>query len=292
LERKNIVSDKKNSSAPEHVPKVKLVKQAKISLIWIVPIAAAAAAGWLIFNNVRQSGTRITILFADGQGLEAGQTAIRFRGVQVGDVRAIGLTKDGGHVEVVARLNQSADLLARDGSKFWVVRPEVGAGGFHGLETIVSGSYIQVQPGNGAPQKNFTGLEEPPFVKSSEGGIEFIVTTPRTGSLSQGSPVYFRGIEVGAVQYLDLSPDKSLVNVHVHVNKRYESLVRMSSKFWNAGGINMELKLFGIDFSAESLKSLVAGGLAFANPPPVGPPATNDSTFKLYEKPERAWEER
>ena len=285
-------NDKKNSPAPEHVPKAKIVKQAKFSLIWIVPIAAAAAAGWLIFNSVRQSGTRITILFADGQGLEASQTAIRFRGVQVGDVRSIGLTKDGQHVEVVARLSQSAELLARGGSQFWIVRPQVGAGGFHGLETIVSGSYIQVQPGNGPPQKKFIGLEEEPFIKSSEGGIDFVVTALHAGSLSRGSPVYFRGLEVGSVEYLELNKDGSLLNVHVHVDKRYASLVRTSSKFWNAGGINVQLKFIGIEFSAESFKSLIAGGLAFANPDPVGPPATNDCTFKIYEKPERAWEDR
>jgi paraquat-inducible protein B len=235
-------------------------------------------------------GPVISIRFNDGNEIQANQTTLRYRGVHVGDVLSVQLAKDAQHVEVRARLNRSAESLARDGSVFWIVRPEVGAGGLHGLETIVSGPYIQVQPGEGREQKKFIGAEEPPILESSEGGLEIILTTPTLGSLTVGAPVYYRGMEVGSVRYFVLGKDSTAVNVHVLIETDFAPLVRTDSQFWNAGGIGVHFGLFsGFNMSAESLKALVIGGIAFATPPSPGTLASNGCVFPLNEKVDKQW---
>lgn len=276
------------SSSAAPLPRAKIRRQSKFNLVWLIPVIAAAAAAWLIFNSVRQSGPLITIEFNEANDMKANQTMLRYRGVRVGDVRSVKLSRDSQHVEVQVRLDKSAENLARDGSLFWIVRPEVGAGGLHGLETIVSGPYLQVQPGTGAPQKKFTGAERPPISKTS-GALEIIVTTPQIRTLNAGSPVFYRGLEVGKVLYLALGEDSTLANVHLLIETNFAPLVRADSKFWNAGGINVDLKLFGINFNAESLKSMVIGGIAFATPPPPGILATNGTVFPLNEKLDEKW---
>src|SRR5277367_778456 len=182
------------------IPNARLKKRAKLSLIWLVPTVAAAAAGWLVFRNLEKIGPTISIQFDDGSGLVANQTVIRYRGVNIGSVRSVQLSADTEHVDVAARLDSSAKMLARNGSIFWVVRPEVGAGGLSGLETIVSGPYIQVEPGGkpGPKQDKFKGAMEAPILPLPGGGTEFILRTPRAGSLTDASPVYYRGIAVGS----------------------------------------------------------------------------------------------
>jgi len=208
----------------------------------------------------------------------------------VGDVLSVQLTKDAQHVEMRARLDKSAESLARDGSVFWIVRPEVGAGGLHGLETIVSGPYIQVQPGSGREQKNFIGAEKPPILETSKGGLEIILTTPNLGSLTVGAPVYYRGMEVGLVRYFVLGKDSTEVDVHILIETDFAPLVRTDSKFWNAGGVGVHFGLFsGFSMSAESLKALVIGGIAFATPPSPGILATNGVIFPLNEKVDKKW---
>src|ERR1700689_3096496 len=165
-----------DDSESRDLPQAKIKKQSRISMIWIVPLVAAIAGGWLVFKYVRQMGPAISIQFADGNEIKANQTTLRYRGVRVGDVLSVQLAKDAQYVEVQARLDKSAESLARDGSIFWIVRPEVGAGGLHGLETIVSGPYIQVQPGDGREQKKFIGAEEPPILNQSKKGLEIILT--------------------------------------------------------------------------------------------------------------------
>jgi paraquat-inducible protein B len=272
------------------LPQARIKRQPRVSIIWIVPLAAAIAGGWLVFKYVRQMGPVISIQFSDGNEIKANQTTLQYRGARVGGVLSVKLTHDLEHVEVQARLDKSAESLARDGSVFWVVRPEVGAGGLHGLETIVSGPYIQVQPGSGKEQKKFIGAEKPPILKTSDGELEIILTTPSLGSLTVGSPVYYRGMEVGSVRYFVLGKDSTAVNIHVLIETNYAPLVRTDSKFWNAGGIGVHFGIFsGFSMSAESFKALVIGGIAFATPQSPGIPVTNGVAFPLNDKVDRKW---
>jgi paraquat-inducible protein B len=286
---KSLNPPKKDDLAPRDLPRAKIKKQARISVIWIVPLIAAIAAGWLVYKNVHESGPVITIQFSDGSGLQANQTVLKYRGVRIGEVRSVQLAGDPAHVEVEVRLTAWAKNLAREGSVFWIVRPEVGAGGLSGLETIVSGPYIQVQPGGGREQKNFIGAEEPPILNQSKSGLEIVLTTPQINTLSIGSPIYYRGIEVGDVEYFVLSTNSTQVEIHALIEPAFAPLVRTDSEFWNAGGISMRLKFFGINVSAENFKSLVIGGIAFATPPPPGILASNGGIFPLNEKADDKW---
>lgn len=281
--------EKKDATTTNDLPRAKIKKHPRPVFIWIVPLIAAIAAGELIFKYVRAIGPLITIQFSDGNGLQANQTVIKYHGVRVGEVRSVELAADTVHVEVQARLAASAKYLAREGSQFWIVRPQVGAGGLHGLETIVSGPYIQVQPGGGQPQKKFTGAEEPPILKTSKSGLEIILTAPQIKTLSIGSPVYYRGIEVGTVEYFVLDTNATQVKIHLLIKPGFAPLVRTGTKFWNAGGISVRLKLLGISISAETFKSLIIGGIAFATPSIPGDVVSNGCTFQLNEKVDEKW---
>jgi paraquat-inducible protein B len=280
---------KKDEPVPRDLPQARIRKQTRISVVWLVPLIAAIAAGWLILRNVRETGPLIRIQFSDGSGLQGNQTVLKYRGARIGEVRSVRLAKDTAHVEVKVRLAVSAKSLAREGSVFWIVRPEVGAGGLSGLETIVSGPYIQVQPGRGKEQKDFIGAEEPPILDQSKNGLEIILTTPQINTLSIGSPVYYRGTEVGAVEYFLLSTNATQVEIYVLIKPAFAPLVRADSQFWNAGGISVSLRLFGINVSAENIKSLVIGGIAFATPSPPGALSANGSVFQLNEKADDKW---
>jgi paraquat-inducible protein B len=272
-------------------PSAVIKKRAKLSLIWLVPAVAAIVAAVLVFQNVKKIGPTITIRFEDGGGLQANQTVVRYRGVQVGSLRSVELTKDTKHVEAVVRLNRSASRLARTGTIFWVVRPEVGAAGLRGLETIVSGVYIQAQPGKetGPEQKQFVGLEDPPVIPPPLDGIEYVLRTPANASLNEGSPIYYRGIEVGSVRYLQLSADSTTVDIHVSIKTNFAPLVRNETEWWNAGGIKVNFHFFGIDVGAENFKSLIVGGIAFATPTNYSSIAQSGKIFPLHDKSEEKW---
>ena len=280
-----------SSQAAGELPKARVRPRPKFSFIWLVPLAAAIAAAWLVWAQIRAHGPLITITFVDGSGLQANQTVLKYRGVPVGTVRSVQLAKDLDHVEVEVRLQRTSAGLAKEGSRFWIVRPSVSSGGLHGLETIVSGPYLQGEPGasSGRYQKQFTGDEQAPVEATENGRFELVVTTPQITTLSIGSPVYYRGVEVGSVSYFLLSDDAKQINIHLLIETNFAPLVRTDTKFWNAGGIAFHLKLSGVNISAENIKSLIIGGIAFATPDNPGPQAQPGTIFPLSSKVEPDW---
>ena len=272
----------------EDVPKARVRRRRVFRLIWMVPVMALAVAAYLIFNRWQDYGPQIFVTFSDGAGLRPGQTAVRYRGVPVGEVTGVTLSKDEKSAVVRIRLTKSGEGMAREGSRFWIVRPRVGFGQITGLTTVLSGPEINVIPGKpGAPlQSEFTGLETPP--SSIEGGLRVVLRAEHP-KMRQDAPVYYRGVEVGVVQRIDLAPNALSADVHVVIFPRYAALVREGSAFWDVSGLNIKAGLLkGLEVELESLRSFLSGGIEFASPPGT-PRAKPGTVFFLHGEPKKEW---
>lgn len=261
----------------------------RVSAAWLVPLMAAIVAGFLVYDHRRHAGPTITIAFTDGAGVKVGQTEIRYRGVPIGEVRGIDLSPDLSHVVVTAQLRHSAAAVAREGSVFWIVRPQVGPVSISGLSTVLTGPYIEVLPGRGQTQTSFSGVDHPSPTLNRR-GLTFVLATANMGSVRTGSPIYYRGIEVGTVVGAHLNRDATSAHVDVFIDQPHTRLVRIGSRFWSVSGLDIHVGLFkGLDISLESLRSLAVGGVAFATPDVGGAPAKAGTTFVLHEQAEKAW---
>ncbi len=273
------------------LPKAVIKKARPAWLLWLVPLAAAALCVWFVYRDYVATGPLITIYFQNTEGLEAGNTSVQYRGSQVGVVKSLSLAPDLKHVKVTARLDGSAKDLAREGSIFWIVRPELKVGTISGLRTIVSGEYITVQPGHGAETNSFTAASEAP-PDPQPGALLITIRAPSLDSLREHSPIFYRGVEVGEVLGDQLSEDAAGVLIRARIRQEYAPLVRGNSKFWNAGGVDFKFGLFkGAEVSAESASTLLSGGIAFATPPEPAQAVTNGAVFDLYEKPKDGWKD-
>jgi paraquat-inducible protein B len=259
-------------------------------VMWIVPVVAALVAGYLVYDQVRDWGPTITIRFKDGSGLKAGRTPIQYNGVRIGEVKLVKLSDDLREVVVEARLLRSAASVAREGSLFWIARLGTELQDFSNLGTVITGVYIQVLPGSGQPKSDFVGVEDSQAALEPD-GLEIVLHTSRLGSLKPSSPVYYRGIQVGAVRTVRLSSDATQAEIVLQIKPRYVKLVRSSSKFWNASGAEVKLGLFsGLEVNVESLKSLVGGGIVFATQfDPKSKQERNGAKFPLYDQPMKEW---
>ncbi len=256
--------------------------------LWLLPVAAAGVCAFFLLHDFVFTGPTITIYFQSVDGLEEQNSPVMYRGVKIGQVESLRLTKGEDGVAARAKLDDSAGDVARQGSIFWIVRPELRLGSISGLRTIVSGSYITVQPGTGERTNLFAGAEQAPLAPIKAVQFEFL--TDDLGSLEAQSPIFYRGIQVGEVTAFHLADDSSAVRVEGRVREEYAPLVRVNSKFWNAGGINVHAGLFsGLQISAESAQTVVSGGIAFATPPDYGPAATNGTVFVLNKQETDDW---
>jgi paraquat-inducible protein B len=272
----------------DELPKARIEKNWKTYLIWLVPLGAAALAGWFIYSNLVKGGPTLHIFFDNAAGLERGKSQLKYRGAQIGEVKDIKLTSDFHQVEITVALDSSAARIAREGSRFWIVKPEVGAQEIRALRTIVSGNYIEVEPGQGAEQTKFHGLPAVPVIGPKD-ALRVILLSETLGSLKPRSPVFYRGIQVGEAVTCELGHAAQTIETTLEINRRYARLVRMNSKFWNAGGIQVGLNLSGINLAAQSTEALLSGGVAFATPNISEKESPQGTSFRLYDKPENAW---
>jgi paraquat-inducible protein B len=259
--------------------------------IWIVPILAAALAGYYFYGRAQERGEKIVVLFEDASGLKPGETPVEYRGVQVGQVNRMWLTDDRSQVYVEIRIQKPVEDIAKEGAKFWVERPDFSGGNFSGFSTFFSGPFVQVIPGDGAPTTQFTGLNSAP-ITTEKNSLHIVLHGAQVPHLQVDSPVYFRGMVVGEVESVKLGPDATQVDVHVVIHARYSTLVRTNSQFWNVSGADLKGGIFtGISFKLESLRSLISGGIVFASPDKdMGPPANPGAEFDLHDEAKKDWQ--
>ncbi len=270
------------------LPRARIEKNWQTRLFWLAPIGAAALAGWFIYSEVFRTGPTLHILFDDAQGLQPGKSQMEYRGAQIGTVKDIKLTPDQHHVDVTVSLTGPAKNVAREGSRFWIVRAQLSVEQIEAPQTLVSGNYITVDPGNGKPQTGFIGLPESPILEPP-GDLNIVLITEKLGSVKKRTPVFYRGIQVGEVRQYDLGPASQTVSITLQIRKDFAPLVRMNSMFWNAGGLDVSIGLRGADISAQSAQTLISGGIAFATPDTAQQQALPGTSFRLYDKPEDTW---
>lgn len=254
-------------------------------LIWLLPALVAVIGLSLLIHGWLSRGPSIDITFQTADGLDTNKTQVKYKNVVIGTASNIRLSPDRDHVVVTVDLNDDAAKFATKGSRFWVVRPRIGAGGVSGVGTLFSGSFIAADVGNTQIQQtHFKGLETPPSVLHGVPGKQFVLHADDLGSLDIGSPIYYRRIQVGHVASYELDPDGRHVSLRVFIDSPNDKYVTGDTRFWNASGFDVALGSDGLKVQTQSLTSILAGGIAFGQPMRrVQPPAADENaSFQLF----------
>ncbi len=279
----------------QQYPTAQIKPKPRFSLIWLIPLLAALIAGWLVFKYYSERGSIITITFNNAAGIEAKKTPIRYKDVQVGKVKKINLSNDLKKVTVTAEIFPEMASHLGEETRFWIEKPRVTLKGISGLDTLLSGVHISLDPGkvegvDNIIQEHYDGLASPPIFTSGEEGTLLTLNTQNLGSLSAGSPVYYHKINVGEVISFKLNEaasasSKQTVDVSIYIRAPYDKNIKTNTRFWNASGIDVNLTSSGVSVQMESLTSLLIGGVAFETPAnELGYTLDgNMVTFKLYD---------
>lgn len=288
-----VTSDKVRPDSPpteekpphNEVPEVLAHTSCGLPVIWLLPLIAVLIGAWLTYKTITEKGPDITITFQTADGLVADKTRIKYKAVEVGRVVSVQLTEDLTEVIVGARMSQSSEVLLLENAKFWVVRPRLSLRGISGLDTLVAGAHIELEPGHGDPARAFVGLETPRVVRMDAPGKQYVLMTETLGSLDIGSPLYYRDIPAGEVLGYTLSKDDNNVEVHLFIRAPYHRLVQENTRFWKVSGVDFSINAEGITVNTESLQSLLMGGLAFDTPETLKKSSTirDNHLFWLYD---------
>ncbi|MEA1064680.1 intermembrane transport protein PqiB [Erwinia sp. HR93] len=265
--------------------KARVKKVKSWSPVWIFPIITALIGAWILFYHYSHQGPMVTLITTNAEGIVGGKTAIKSRSVDVGKVESVVLTDDLHHVEIKARLNSGMDKLLRNDSVFWVVKPQIGREGVTGLSTLLSGAYIELQPGKkGEKPARYELLDSPPLAPPDAKGIRITLDSDKAGQLNPGDPVLFRGYRVGSVETSEFDATSRSIHYQLFISAPNDRLVTSNVRFWKDSGIAVDMSSSGMRVEMGSLTTLFSGGVSFDVPEGStwGEPVENRSEFHLY----------
>jgi paraquat-inducible protein B len=270
-----------SAGAPQAIVRAR----ARPSIVWLIPLIAAAVGLYLAYWAWSEQGPTVTIIFDSAEGLEAGQTKLKYKEVDVGIVESVELTEDLRKVRVTASLVKGLSRYLSENTRFWVVRARVSAGEVTGLGTVLSGAYIAVDPSTeGEWTRQFDGLEKAPAMTSDKPGTLFNLRAQELGSIDVGSPVYYRWLRVGQVASYALDEAGERISVQVFIEAPHDARVRSTTRFWNASGFDASITAEGIQIDSPSVISMLVGGIAFETPATVtvAQDVPENMIFELY----------
>ncbi|TNV21681.1 intermembrane transport protein PqiB [Buttiauxella sp. B2] len=270
-----------NKSGEAKVTKVK-----NWSPIWIFPIVTVLIGAWILFYHYSHQGPEVTLITTNAEGIEGGKTTIKSRSVDVGVVESAVLSDDLLHVEITARMHSGMEKLLHKDSVFWVVKPQIGREGISGLSTLLSGAYIELQPGTkGAKPARYDLLDAPPLAPPDAKGIRITLDSNKAGQLSPGDPVLFRGYRVGSVETSTFDPAKRAISYQLFIGAPNDRLVTSNVRFWKDSGVAVDLSSQGMRVEMGSLTTLFSGGVSFDVPESLeqGEPVSPGSEFRLFD---------
>lgn len=255
----------------------------RLSATWLIPIAALIVSLAVAWNSYRSRGPLIEIEFDFAEGIAAEETQLRFKNYPVGVVESVDFTDDLGKVVVGVRVDRDVAGYIDEDAKFWLVSAQVGPRGITGLDTVLSGAFIEGawDANQGERRSAFTALANPPLTPMDAPGMHIRLRAPNGGSMAVGSPLLFKQIPVGTIEAIELT-DAGDVMVSAFIEAPHDERLTTLTRFWNASGFSIDIGAAGASLRVDSLAALVQGGISFDNLQSGGDPIEQNQVYQLY----------
>ncbi len=269
---------------PVRIESVRKTLMQRFSIVWVIPFLALAAALIVAWQTYSERGPLIEIEFKNGAQIAKRETELRYRDVTVGVVEDVKFANDLSAVIASVRVDKEVAPYIDALSTFWVVRPELTTRGVSGLDTVLSGVYIEGSWDSeiGPKQTRFSGLSDAPLFNSGREGLQIALKTTPGGSLTDNSPITFRGIEVGRVGKAQISKQGNFAIAEAIIFEPHTNLISPTTRFWETSGFTFSVGPSGAEIDFSSLATLVSGGLTFDTFVSGGGPVVDGTVFDVY----------
>lgn len=262
-----------------------IIKKSKISYLWFIPLITLLIGLGLGWQHLATRGPTIEIVFKDAGNMQEGKTKIRFKEIDIGTIESINFSEDFKKVIVTAQMTRTAAPLLRSDTQFWLVSTQITPSGITGLNTLISGSYIAIKPGQDKEKSHhFVAMDEAPLIQPYDTGINIELQSSQVNGLRAGSPIVFKGMTVGRVQKISFFDDFSGFRINAFIAEPYDQLIQSNTQFWNISGFQFNASAGGINLQASSLETVLLGGITFTTPGALDPQlrAQENSQFHLF----------
>lgn len=227
------------------------------------------------------------------------QSPVLYKKIQVGEVISIDLDDTGKKVSSTLFIYEPYLRLLHRDSVFWQqsgVEAQANLSGVHirtgPLAEILTGGISftnpDKRPSDDKPiEKNHQfqlygsyseAVQAVPNLQ--EAGIHLRLRATEPGSLSVGSPLLHKNLEIGTILGFELSPNQHEILIDCFIKQKFIDLVSISSRFYLLSGVEISGGLDGLTLKTGSLQSVVAGGIGIL--PSSGGALPRNPIFPLF----------
>ncbi|MEA1919826.1 MAG: MlaD family protein [Campylobacterota bacterium] len=223
----------------------------------------------------KNDGTRITLMAKNIGALRVG-SGLFYNDIETGYISDIKLAEDKKSLVLSAIIENRHKALFNDSSLFYLR---------NAVETDISLSQIKIKTGSlksiiqggiAFDTKNFDALKKKKTFKLhndyldiettrylNNGGKFLTLHAKAAASIKEGAPIYYNRFKAGEVLSLDYNESTDLIDIDIYVEKRFAHKINSSTRFYNAGGLDVSLDFPNLNVHMDSLQSLVSGAIAF-----------------------------
>ncbi len=249
--------------------KMKEKDKKAVSFIWILPLIIFFILSWIAYESYMKKGTMITVSFKSAEGIKENVTPLEYKGLQLGKVSKISISKDLKKVDVKILVKSDvAQYVASESSRFWIKKPTVSLTKVSGLSTLISGHKIELSPkfrtqeefDNGKEQYYFQGLDSKPDDDLLSDGYYVHLVAIGKNMVEVGTPIFYNNFQIGEVVSKDFKNEKLYLNTYIY--DKFNYLVNKSSQFVLNEALNVTLGASGLNVQLSSFYSAIVGGIS------------------------------
>ncbi len=187
-----------------------------------------------------------------------------YKNIEIGAIKDISLE---GIVKITLNIEHKYKYLFGKNSKIYLQGTSISLDKIENLSSTILGDNLYLIPDryNGHKSKYTLDSVNPNHTYYKK-GLRVQLKAKDSKNLTIGSPIYFKGFEVGEIYNVDLEKNGKYLIFDVFIKEQYANILKTNSKFYKATIIDMDVGVFGAKIKLGSAKSMLNGGIFFTNP--------------------------
>ena len=204
----------------------------------------------------------ITLNLKDNHNIKT-TSKLYYKNIAIAKVKEIILNKN---IQIILEVEKKYKYLFGRNAKIYLEGTKISLEGIKNISSSILGDNLHlIADENKGFKKTFILDAINPDNTHYKNGLRVKLKATNSKNITVGSPIYYKGFEVGEIYNADLTKNGEFVIFNLFIEDKYRKILKTSSKFYKATIIDMEVGILGAKINIGSTKSILKGGIFFQN---------------------------
>jgi paraquat-inducible protein B len=218
-----------------------------------------------LFADVETAGRGISITIAlpESHGIANNGASLLFKGLEIGVINNVYLSEDREQIFAKATVEPMFADLLNTGSSWVIEEAKLSVTKLENLSNLIKGNHLSLIAGEGEKARRFVAIRQNELSVQTNNAQLITLIADQSFGLSSGSPLVYKGIQVGEVSTVSLTGNE--VAIEVLVEKEFSSLIKNGNRFYLSSQISAQFADGALNVDIPPIPQLLAGSISFTS---------------------------